>query len=94
MYIKIDANSIVTGIYHNAIPDEPYIDVPDQPISEVSKNGVYQYKYVDGEIIDRTQAEIDADTPDIPSLISAQNQIDANAAAIAELAEIIAGGDS
>jgi hypothetical protein len=51
------------------------------------ENGVYQYKYVDGVVLERTTEEIQADIANIPIVLSEQEQTNM---AIAELTMMVA----
>ena len=62
------------------------LGVVNPPLTE--ENGVYQYKYVDGVVSERTAEEIQADIANIPTVLSEQEQTNM---AIAELTMMVAG---
>ncbi|HCT64469.1 MAG TPA: hypothetical protein DIC60_04245 [Lachnospiraceae bacterium] len=59
--------------------------VVNPPLMDVQ--GIYQYKYVDGVVSERTTEEIQADIANIPTVLSEQEQTNM---AIAELTMMVA----
>lgn len=59
------------------------------PKSVIDDNGIYRYKYVNGEISERSADEMAADMPEDTPVPPSNAEL---AAAIAELAEVIMSG--
>lgn len=81
VYIKIDSNnniiSINSSIFLDDLTDWILIDEGngdkyahaqgnyfDKPI--ITDEGIYRYKYIDGQVIEKTQAEIDEEIAGLP----------------------------
>lgn len=61
-----------------------------QPIA--TEDGVYQYKLVDGIIVERTAEEIISDIESMTAMPTDKERIEALEVAMLEIAEVVAGG--
>lgn len=107
MYVYVDDKSRITAYNPNDMSGntgwEQVQETIGDPITE--EHGVPIYKYRSGHVVSRTAAEIEADIPaptppDVPEIeqlrqqVAAQQaQLDEQADALIELADIIAGGE-
>ena len=107
MYVYIDEAARITAYNHNDMTGNTgWHEVPEiigEPITE--EHGVPIYKYRNGHVVPRMAAEIAADIPppeppDVPEIerlrqqVTAQQaQLDEQADALIELAELIVGGE-
>lgn len=107
MYVYVDGSGRITAYNPNDMGgNDGWYQVQEtigEPITE--EHGIPIYKYVNGHVVSRTAEEIAADIPDpvppVPSdiellrqqVLEQQVQIDEQADALIELADLIVGGE-
>lgn len=107
MYVFVDGSGRITAFNPNDMSgNTDWYEVQEtigEPITE--EHGVPIYKYVNGHVVSRSKAEIDEDIPEpvppeVPEieqlkqqLAEQQVQINEQADALIELADLIVGGE-
>lgn len=105
MFVYVDGSNRITAYNRNDMSGNTdwheVQEIIGEPITE--EHGIPIYKYRNGHVVSRSKAEIDADIPEpVPpepsemeqlrqQLAEQQNQLDEQADALIELAELIGG---
>lgn len=106
--VRVDSAGRITSINSDAFLDnvEGWIEIDSGysdkyhhaqgnylPLPIMDERGIYRYKLVDGEVVERTQEEMDADWIPPEEKPTPEQRIEELEAALIELASIIGGAE-